>query len=329
MLLNVLSRICVPFIFLLLPLHAFAETFHQDIEVRVINGRLHTDFCTRDHGCSLVGTDFLGLPDGQLPNDYLTGIPIYVSQFFNFLGVIAIDSPGFAAFEGDLTPQEHVRYLVAGHLSYWGPEKQRWSLAPHGTQIRLAGGLDLKVDQSCGLVFCLPEAIEGFTIFRRQGISGAPSLIVGETFDNGFLHSHLDWFLESDQGVPGGPAGAYLVEMRLFSELHPIPSETLYILFNHGLSPADFQQAIASRVLQPSIDPARADTLFNWAEANLSNFFPHPSSSFVALGYYARCYVNGVCVGVKDDHIFATGGEFGEGIVEVGEFTAFLAEVGL
>lgn len=328
MLPHALIQICMLF-FLLLPPYLPAETFHQKIYVRIINGQLYTDFCTGDHGCSLVGTDFLGLPHGQLPNDYLTGIPIYVSQFFNFLGMIAIDSPGFMALEGDLAPQEHVRYLAEGHLSYWSPEKRRWTLAPHGTQIRLAGGLDLKADQSCGSVFCLPEDIQGFTTFKRQGISGAQSLIVGETLDNGSLHSHLDWFLESENGVPGGPAGAYMIEMRLFSELHPIPSETLYVLFNHGLLAPDFQSAIASRVLAPSIDPARADLLFNWAETNLSHFFPHPSASFVALGYYARCYVNGVCVGVKDDHIFVIGGEFGRDIVEIGEFTAFLTEIGL
>lgn len=313
----------------LVPIVSQAQPFHQDIEVRIVDQRLVTDFCKRSDMCSIFGIEFLGLPEGKLPHDHLTGRPIYVTKFINFPGVIAIDSPGFFAAEGDLGAGEIVRYQASGHLAYWSPELQRWTLAPQGTQIRLVGGLDLQPDQSCGLVFCPPRVIEGFTSYRREGIGGAPSLIVGETQPNGALHSHLDWFLESGQGVAGGPPGAYMVEMRLFSEQHPVPSELLYILFNHALSESEFQQAVTARVLQPSIDPVRTDKLFDWAEVNFPDLFPHPANSFIALGYYARCYQSGVCVGVKDDHIFATGGAFGAGIVEVGELTALLNQAGL
>jgi hypothetical protein len=313
----------------LVPVVSQAQSFHQDIEVRIADQRLATDFCKRSEMCSIFGIEFLGLPEGQLPHDHLTGQPIYVTQFVNFPGVIAIDSPGFFASEGDLGASEIVRYQASGHLAYWSPALQRWTLAPQGTQIRLAGGLDLQPDQSCGLVFCPPKGIVGFTSYGRKGIGGAPSLIVGERQPNGTLHTHLDWFLESDQGTPGGPAGAYMVEMRLFSEQHPVPSELLYILFNHALPDDEFQQAVTARVLQPSIDPVRTDKLFGWAEANFPDLFPHAANSFIALGYYARCYQNGVCMGVKDDHIFATGGAFGTGIVEVGELTALLNQTGL
>lgn len=317
------------FLGLIFPIFSMAQSFHQDIEVSIVDSQqLGTDFCKRSQMCSIVGIDFLGLPQGQLPIDYLTNTPIYVTQFVKFPGIVAINSPGFFSAPGDLLPAEPVRYQISGHLAYWDPTLKRWTLAPHGTQIRLAGGLDLQPDQSCGLVFCPPIVIEGFSSFNRQGTGGAASLVVGDTKNDGSLHAHLDWFLETGNN-PGGPAGAYMVELRLFSEQHTVPTEPLYVLFNQELSTEEFQQAIAARVLQPSIDIARSDKLFDWAEANYRDLFPDSATSFVALGYYARCYDNGICVGIKEDHIFAIGGEFGNDIVEIGELTAFLEMTGL
>lgn len=315
---------------LVFSLTAMAETFHQDIEVAIANEQqLRTGFCNRSNMCSIIGIDFLGLPAGQLPNDNLTGKPIYVTRFLSLSGKIGINSPGFFAAPGDLSPAEPVRYQISGHLAYWDPALNRWTLAQEGTKIRLFGGLDIQPDTSCGLVICPPKVVDdGSSLFSRQGTDGAESLIIGDTKTDGSLHTHLDWFLESG-GLPGGPAGAYMVEMRIFSEQHPVLSDFFYVLLNHDLPEDQFQQAIATRVLQKSIDTDRSDRLFTWAEANHATIFPHTSASFVALGYYARCYNNGVCVGIKDDHVFATGGMFGNGIVEIGGLTTFLDNVGL
>jgi len=311
-------------------LTTMAQTFHQDIEVAIINEQqLRTDFCNRSEMCSIIGIDFLGLPPGQLPNDRLTGKPIYVTQFLSLSGKIGINSPGFFAASGDLLPAEPVRYQISGHLAYWDPALNRWTLAQEGTKIRLFGGLDIQPDTSCGLVICPPKVVDdGSSLFSRHGTDGAESLIIGDTKADGSLHTHLDWFLECE-GLPGGPAGAYMVEMRVFSEQHPVLSDFFYVMFNHNLPEDQFQQAIATRVRQESIDTARTDRLFTWAETNHPNIFPHTSKSFVALGYYARCYDNGICVGIKDDHIFATGGEFGNGIAEIGGLTTLLDDVGL
>jgi hypothetical protein len=315
--------------FLFNPQSSFAGELHQHIEVKIEVQRVQASFCRPEKGCSLVKPETLGLPAGQMPIDQLTGTPIYVSEFSIFPDRTAIDSPGFESIAGDLTAGDRVRYLASGHLSYWSVENHQWSLAPEDVQIRLAGGLDLQPDQDCGQVFCIPRTVEGFTLFNRHGVSSAPSLIVGEVRPDGSLHTHLDWIIESSLGAPEAPIGAYMVELRLITDIHPEPSDPLWIMFNHGLPLADFQQAVAGRVLQSSIDTALADKLFNWAESRYPALFPNATVSFIASGYYARCYQNGVCVGVKDNHIFAIGGDFGGHVVTIGELDAFAAQTGL
>ncbi|MFU8789359.1 MAG: hypothetical protein ACNA7G_10035 [Methylobacter sp.] len=319
---------------LLLPtIGAHAQDFHQDVEVTVVDSRLQTGFCSRpDSGCSIIGTEQLGLPSGTLPIDHQTGKPIYVTPFFTVLGTTASENPGFQAFPGSLAGGDIIKYQAIGQLHYWDPTINQWTLAPSHLQIRLAGGLDLQPNQNCGLVFCLPTAVEGYTVYTAEGVAGAASLIVGEAKPDGSLHTHLDWFLESTTQVPGGPAGAYRVEMRLFSEQHPDPSDAFLILFNNGLSNEQFQLALSSHVqanLAAPLDKPRIDALFNWAEAFYADLFPHHADSADILGYYARCYDNGLCIGAKDGHVFATGGSFGPAIVDVGSLDLFFGLAGL
>ena len=319
---------------LLLPtIRVHAQDFHQDIEVKIAGSRLQAGFCSRpDSGCSIIGTEQLGLPTGTLPTDHQTGKAIYVTLFFTVLGTTATDSPGFQAFPGSLAGGERVKYQAIGPLHYWDPAINQWALAPSQVQIRLAGGLDLQPNQNCGLVFCLPTAVEGYSLYTANGVAGAASLIVGEAKSDGSLHSHLDWFLESTTQVPGGPVGAYWVEMSLFSDQRPEPSDSFFILFNNGLSDEQFQLALSSRVqanLAAPLDKPRVNALFNWAEAFYTDLFPHHADSADIFGYYARCYGNGICIGAKDGRIFATGGVFGPDIVDVGSLELFFGLSGL
>lgn len=319
---------------LLLPtIHAHAQSFHQDIEVKTTGSRLQAGFCSRpDSGCSTIGTEQLGLPTGTLPTDHQTGKAIYVTPFSTVLGTTATNSPGFQAFPGSLAGGEIVKYQAIGPLHYWDPAINQWTLAPSQVQIRLAGGLDLQPNQNCGLVFCLPTAVEGYSLYTANGISGAASLIVGEAKSDGSLHSHLDWFLESNTQTPGGPVGAYWVEMSLFSDQRPELSDSFFILFNNDLSDEQFQLALSSRVqanLAAPLDKPRIDALFNWAENFYTDLFPHHADSADIFGYYARCYDNGICIGAKDGHVFATGGSFGADIVDVGSLDLFFGLAGL
>ncbi len=314
---------------LLNPLAGFAGELHQHIEVRVVDQRVQATFCRPEKGCSLVKPETLGLSAGQMPIDKLTDTPIYVSEFSIFPDRTAIDSPGFEGIEGELTPGDRVRYQAIGHLSYWSLEERQWTLAPEGTQVKLAGGLDLESNQDCGQVICIPKTTEGFTLFDRNGVSSAPSLIVGEARADGSLHTHLDWILETSENISNVSIGAYMVELQLITDAFPAPSETFWIMFNNGLALADFQQSVAGRVLQENTDTLRADRLFAWAESNHPALLPHETSSIIALGFYARCYQNGVCVGIKDNHIFAVGGQFGVTVVTLGEFDVLATQAGL
>lgn len=311
------------------PVSGIAGELHQHIEVKVVAGRIEASFCRPEKGCSLVPPETLGLPAGQMPVDQLSGIPIYVSEFVQFPDRVAIDSPGFEGLEGDLTPGDLVRYIASGHLSYWNPAQQQWTLAPPEVKVRLAGGLEIEPNQACGQVICFPITSEGFTLYSRDGISGAPSLVVGEVGSDGSLHTHLDWIIESDQGASAAPVGAYMVELRLMSDAYATPSEILWIMFNQGLTLSDFQQAVAGRVLQANTDTELIDRLYFWAEGAYPTLFPNAANSFTALGYYARCYDSGICVGVKDNHVFAIGGIFGAAIVNLGELGQIAAMAGL
>lgn len=79
----------------------------------------------------------------------------------------------------------------------------------------------------------------------------------------------------------------------------------------------------------PSLDKTKVDALFNWAEAQYVDLFPHAAESVEIFGYYARCYNNGVCVGAKDGRIHATGGSFGPGIIDVGGLEEFFSIAGI
>ncbi len=316
----VLTKTISMLIFISSPL--IAGELHQHIEVSLDGQQVKASFCRPEKGCSLVAPETIGLPAGQEPLDLLTGTPIYVSEFIIFPDRTAIDSPGFEGLEGDLMPGDKVRYLATGHLSYWGLDQQQWTLAPEAVQIRLVGGLELEANQDCGQVICIPNTIVGETLFKRDGISGTPSLIVGEVRVDGSLHTHLDWIVETEQGAANAPLGAYMVELQLVTDNFPQPSDTLWIMFNNGLTLEEFQLAVTGRVIESSIDTESSDQLFDWAEMNYPELLPYSATSFIALGYYARCYGNGACVGVKDQHVFAIGGDFGHQIINLGGLEA-------
>ncbi len=132
--------------------------------------------------------------------------------------------------------------------------------------------------------------------------------------------------------------GAYMVFINILGldesgeRIRYKPSVPFALVF-HINAQAGFDRLALSQTLEvvPEIqlnDYNRIDTLFDWAESQFKELFPHPAESRFILGYYARCYDNSVCVGSKDGEIYTTGGVQGD-IVEHGSIETFYDLAGL
>ncbi len=254
------------------------QAVHLDVELRGGNDKLDIGFCmTAGVGCDLPGAlKQLGLPDGTLPIDWATGRMMFAADLDDFPRPNETANPGFQSVGGALIPQELIRYEALDGLQYWDPDQRNWRPSDPTTQIRLFGGLEARTivreDRShCGgLLICIPKEIietvydEGSTTYQASGIGNAGSLIVDNANASGAFHTHLDWFLESTSGEAGGPRGAYLVAMRLWSDKRSQPSEPFLIAFNNGLTGQEFVAALSARIEDPTIvDPPPEPRAFN------------------------------------------------------------------
>lgn len=244
------------------PSHAQIASFHLDVAVRVVNGRLQASFCGDPAlGCdTLPVLEQLGLDPSQLPVDAASGNVIFITDFRDLDGgQYSTDDPGFQGLAGWLPPDFFLYYEASGSLSYWDPATQQWLLQPtDDTRIRLFGGVPADLVSTDPIVcdgapFCFPNGFEnGSTLFTGSGVEG-PSMIIDRTSSAGALHAHLDWFMEhppaTPQGNPtaGGAVGAYLVTMRL-AGAGLQPSNNFKIMFNNGLTVEQFAQAIQARM---------------------------------------------------------------------------------
>ncbi len=75
-------------------------------------------------------------------------------------------------------------------------------------------------------------------------------------------------------------------------------------------------------------DYNRMDILFNWAETQFQELFPHPAESRFISGFYLRCYDNSICVGSKGGKLYTAGGILG-GITERGSIETFYGLAGI
>lgn len=248
------------------------EALHIDIVVGQSGGKLNTSFCSAGAlGCDrLPVLAQIGLDPAVLPLDGATGRQIFVTDFSDLDGgPFAVDDPGFFAGNGQLPPNLLLRYQALGAMKFFDPVTARWSGDPPGDErIRLFGGLDQQIVQDtshcAGLLICIPNEVTTFvessTLYTRNGIQGASSLIIDNTSATGALHAHLDWFLELPDGQRAGAVGAYLLEIALTAEGFGA-SDPLFVLFNRGLSNATFGQALALLTAPPPPPPPFDDGL--------------------------------------------------------------------
>jgi outer membrane autotransporter protein len=223
---------------------AEAQAIHLDIVVGRDGNRLTAGFCADGApGCdSLNVLQQVGLPAGTVPLHGASGRLIFVTDFGDFAGgPYGVDDPGFFAGAGALPPGTLLRYTITTPLDFWDPAARQWQdRTARGERIRLAGGLTATAGGSCGLLICFTS---GSTLIGDTSVTGALSLIIDESPANGSLHTHLDWFIEEADGSAGGSAGAYTLELSMSAEGFA-DSEPIVILFNRGLSNADFGLAL-------------------------------------------------------------------------------------
>ncbi len=151
------------------------------------------------------------------------------------------------------------------------------------------------------------------------------------------FEAHPVFFMESENSDVVED-GAYMVFLRILAldetgtVLNTQPSEPFALIF-HINAQSSFDEMALSQALEvvPDVqlnDYALQDALFDWAESELSVFFPHEAKSRFMFGFYGRCYENSVCVGVKDGKVFTAGGILGE-LTEQGALELFSDMAGL
>ncbi len=237
------------------------QAVHLDVEVWGEKDALQAGFCHTPNivGCDLDGlTSGLNLPAGSLPIEASTGKAIFLADFQDLPGgAFKTKNPGFQAIQNALSPNEPISYRALGVLKYWSTTASAWETAPATTRITLFGGLDLSSGvfnnpaQCNGQLLCFSDAAQGTgksTQFTGAGIQGAPELLLDVASNQGALHTHLNFFLENAQGQLGGPDGAYLVEMQVFSRSRSTPSAPFLVMFNAGLSNESFTAALSALV---------------------------------------------------------------------------------
>ncbi|OAI19558.1 MULTISPECIES: PKD domain-containing protein [Methylomonas] len=237
-----------------------AQAVHLDVEIWGEGDAMRAGFCRTPGavGCDLtqlIGS--LNLPANTLPVEGASGQMIFLTDFRDFSGgPYKTPNPGFQAVEGALDAGELVSYQALGSLEYWNPASRAWEAAPSNVRVKLAGAIDpdfviTDYNQCGGQLFCFADGFDtqtAVTLFTGVGIAGKAQMVIDATNVRGSLHTHLNFFLENAQGTLGGPIGAYLLEMRVLSNRRGQPATPIYVLFNAGLTTADFSEALLARI---------------------------------------------------------------------------------
>jgi hypothetical protein len=161
-----------------------------------------------------------------------TGHKIFEGDFGDFaLGPHKTDDPGFDSHDGTFAAGQQLWYRGSGVLKFWNGAT--WGAAP------------------AGKTFKIEDAIGGETLFTLSGVAN-PLGAVGQANVNGVVHAHLDLSI-NNAGPNPTPAGAYLITLSLTSfesnSITPtgyLDSDPFHLVMNHGLSAANFENAVAA-----------------------------------------------------------------------------------
>lgn len=244
-----------------------AHAIHFDVKVG-LDGPVSTP------GSQLTTGFFGDLPITTLPVDTLTGYNVFPGDFGDFEGgPRATDDPGFQSFAGALAAGDVLGYRALGTLQQWDAVSDTWSDAQAGIGIRLYGGAPPAVAEAYLTYLMMPQyappnALANYqyymngTLFSGTGISGPDAAFIDGASSSGTFHTHFDFFIEG-----AAPATAYMITLQLTDDaviggrgLYE-DSEPFHIVFNYGLSQAQYDAAFLSRVTPAVPEPSAAAML--------------------------------------------------------------------
>ena len=191
---------------------AFAAGLHEgDVLPRLVDGTIVID----------------DLDDKEV--DFVSGLPIFESDFGDFAaGPFETPDPGFDHEAGEFTPGTLLAFRTVRPLEFWNGSAWTGSTAT------------ISVIDAVGKVVNITSADSSVGGF------GLIAMVDGD----GNVHQHIDYKINA-----GAAVGAYAVALSLFGLLAdqttPVYTESApyMVIFNRGLSTADFETAVAARVV--------------------------------------------------------------------------------
>lgn len=255
------------------------------------------------------------LVDVQRQSDALGDFRAFIIPFSGTLNPFRMGDAGFTGFGFD--QGGFIGYQHESTLLKWSVQTSQWQSAGFKEQLVISRlGSETIVSDMNGNM--------------QQGLIANLSAISQ-------FEAHPVFEIETADGsLPDD--GAYLLYLSILGVDATVenliygPSQPFALVFhNNAQRSFDETQLEAALNVAPDItlnDYPRIDALYDWAQSEFIDFFPHATDSQLLFGYYARCYDNGVCVGVKDGKVYTAGGVLGA-LTEQGPIEFFYDLAGL
>lgn len=169
-----------------------------------------------------------------------TGQPILEGDLGEFSDPPGTNDPGFEVEDGTFSEGDNLSANLIGSLMFW--DNTQWlSTTPNGEQFR---------------IFTLAFDRDDEQFVDDTGVlSGDNEVLVGTADPEGGIHDHIGFqLLDSSGGSTGTIAtGAYKIEMEVLSTNGGFTnSDPFFLVFNNGLSEADFEAGVDALVPEPT-----------------------------------------------------------------------------
>jgi hypothetical protein len=162
--------------------------------------------------------------------DFSSAYPIFEADFGDLSGgPNATDDPGFDHEAGEFTAGTILGLRSVMPLEFWNGSF--WTTSTTAT---------------LSVVDALGDSVD----ITGAGAFVSDSGLIGQFDPDGNLHEHIDFQINSD-----APVGAYAVAFSLFGlladQVTPVYGESspFMVIFNRGLASAEFETAVAARVV--------------------------------------------------------------------------------